>query len=157
MTTCPVCGKEIGDEKFCPNCGSAIKNENKETDNLSTNDNNSNDNDNDNNIKYCTNCCSEIDFNAEICPKCGVRQTSSTIGKSDKSEVLALVLSLILPGLGHFYLGLPKKGIIILICAIIGVFLLFIPYVIVLIYAIYDSYKSAMALANGETVEDKLF
>lgn len=147
MVNCPVCGKEINDEKFCPNCGSAINNENIEHDNSLNN----------NDSKYCSNCGSKIDFKAEICPKCGVRQTSHTFNSSEKNEILAIILSFFIPGLGHFYLGLPKKGIIILIIAVVGIFFFFVPYIIIWIYGMYDSYKSAVALSQGQTVEDKLF
>ena len=179
MVNCPVCGKEVENEKFCPNCGSAVPSENKQDDSSSNSQNTkycSNcgceidaraelcpkcgvKQDNvgvENTTKYCSNCGSEIDFKAEICPKCGVRQTSAGTS-SDKNEILALILSFILPGLGHFYLGLPKKGAILLVLAIIGVFLFVFPYLIVLVYTMYDAYKSATLLAQGQHVEDKLF
>jgi len=55
-------------------------------------------------------------------------------GKKLKSPILALILSII-PGLGHFYLGQTKKGIIILLT-----FWLIAPY----IYGFIDSYKLAI-------------
>lgn len=173
MVNCPTCGKEVNDEKFCPNCGSAI------TSAPSTSSQNTKFcsncgseidvqaelcpkcgvkqtlNSNAKTSKYCSNCGSEIDFNAEICPKCGVRQISAS-ASGDKNEVLALVLSFVLPGLGHIYLGLTKKGLIIMVIAIVGVFFFLIPYLIAWVYGMYDSYQCAVALSQGQHVEDKL-
>ena len=147
MAFCPVCGKEVGNEKFCSNCGSAIEND----DAPSYNPQNS---------KFCSNCGSQIDVKAEICPKCGVRQSSSI--SSEKNVWIAVLLSLLIVGLGHFYLELPKKGALflimtiiswVLIAAVIGIVL----YPLVIIYGIYDVYRSAIALSEGKQVEDTLF
>lgn len=147
MAICPVCGKEVGNEKFCSNCGSAIEN-----DDASSYDSQ--------NSKFFSNCGSQIDFKAEICPKCGVRQSLSI--SSEKNVWIAVLLSLLIVGLGHFYLGLPKKGALflimtiiswVLIAAVIGIVL----YPLVIIYGIYDVYRSAIALSEGKQVEDTLF
>ena len=178
MAICSVCGKEVTNEKFCPNCGSAI-----DKDNSSSNDNNKfctncgseidakaeicpkcgvKQHSAEKTTKFCTNCGSEIDAKAEICPKCGVRQTSVFGSDSEKSVVLAIVLSLLMVGLGHFYLGLPKKGLLLIIITIVCWMLIFavigiILYPLVIIYGIYDVYKSAEAISQGQYVEDKLF
>ena len=180
MTICPVCGKEVGNEKFCSNCGSAIGND----DNSSGNPQNSkfctncgsqidimaeicpkcgvkqNSQGAVKDTKYCTNCGSEINFKAELCPNCGVRQTSSV--SSEKNVWVAVLLSLLIVGLGHFYLGLPKKGALLLIItviswALIAVAIGIVLYPLVLIYGIYDVYQSAIALSEGRHVEDSLF
>ena len=156
---CPKCGFDThGDgntqnTKFCVNCGAKIDinaeicpkcgvRQNQERRNMTE--------------KHCVNCGSLIDVRAEICPKCGVRQMSQT--QSDKSTFITLVLSFILPGLGHFYLGLTKKGIILLILGLLlspsflyGIGLV---YLIVWGYGLYDSYKQSEALSRGENVED---
>ena len=67
---------------------------------------------------------------------------------NQKSEVLALILSLIIPGVGEMYDGKIGKGVIILILAIISsalIFVLigFILYPIVWIYSMIDSYNLA--------------
>lgn len=172
MVICPTCGKEVDNEKFCPNCGSAISEQNNSSNTkFCTNCGEEIDsraelcpkcgvkqnlNNNIKTTKYCSNCGDEIDYNAEICPKCGVRQMSRS-ASSEKNEVLALVLSFLLPGLGHIYLGLTRKGLTLLIIAIVGAFLLFIPYIIAWVYGMYDSYQCAIALSEGRPVEDKLF
>ena len=112
--------------------------------------------------KFCANCGAEIDIKAEICPKCGVRQSNINSQSSDKNVWVALVLSLLVVGLGHFYLGLPKKAIMLIVLTIVCWILIFffigiILYPLMLIYGVYDVYKSANAMANGEYVEDKLF
>ncbi len=68
--------------------------------------------------KFCTNCGGEIDYRAEICPKCGVRQPLSTaMTSSVKSKVAAGLFAILLGGLGihKFYLGRIGWGIIYLI------------------------------------------
>ncbi len=135
---CINCGSKIDfNAEICPKCGvrQNIASLNKST-------------------KHCTNCGSEIDIKAEICPRCGVRQISSTSASSDKSKAIALVLSFILPGLGHFYLGLSKKGIILLVMGLLTSLTWFyqigLIYLIVWGYALYDSYKQADALLRGK-------
>lgn len=151
MVNCPVCGREVDGKKFCPNCGSAVMEEEKPVDSQSKTE-----------TKYCSNCGAEIDIKAEICPKCGVRQSNINSQSSDKNVWVALVLSLLVVGLGHFYLGLPKKAIMLIVLTIVCWILIFffigiILYPLMLIYGVYDAYKSANAMANGEYVEDKLF
>ncbi|SDK21704.1 sugar ABC transporter permease [Sediminibacillus albus] len=64
-----------------------------------------------------------------------------------KRTWIAVLLSVIFPGFGHFYLGQPKKGVILvladiisilLMSVIVGAFLLPIVY----IYGIIDSYRA---------------
>ena len=102
MAFCPSCGSEVGNAKFCQNCGSAIEQNSSP------------------NSKFCSNCGSEIDYKAEICPKCGVRQVSVSSQSSEKNVWVAVLLSLLIVGLGQFYLGLPKKGALLLILTIIS-------------------------------------
>ena len=181
MVNCPVCGSEASDEKFCQNCGSAIGKQNVSSNNQNTKFCTNCGSEIDVNAelcpkcgvkqsvnqttpqtKYCSNCGSEIDFKAEICPKCGVRQSGVTGNSSDKNVWVAVLLSLLLVGLGHFYLGLPKKGAMLLIITIVCFILIvafigLILYPLVLIYGVYDVYVSAVALSEGKYVEDKLF
>lgn len=145
MAFCQNCGNDVGDAKFCSKCGTNISPENNVV----------------KNTKYCSNCASEIDIKAEMCPKCGVRQMTSQ-QSSDKNVWVAVLLSLLIVGLGHFYLGLPKKGALFLILTIvcwilIAVFIGIILYPLILIYGVYDVYKSAVAISEGKHVEDELF
>tara|TARA_B110000438_G_scaffold156518_2_gene150113 strand:+ start:91 stop:411 length:321 start_codon:yes stop_codon:yes gene_type:complete len=69
--------------------------------------------------KYCVTCGETININAEICPKCGVRQmpVPENINASPKSFVAALILVVLLGGLGvhRFYVGKPGTGILIIL------------------------------------------
>lgn len=67
--------------------------------------------------KYCSNCGAQIDANAEICPKCGVRQPGTNPPR--RNRIVAAVFALLLGGLGihKFYLGKVGWGIVyILFC-----------------------------------------
>lgn len=65
---------------------------------------------------FCRSCGEIIKQEAEICPKCGVRQTkpSSSHGKKDKAT--AGILAILLGGIGahKFYLGETGLGILYL-------------------------------------------
>lgn len=151
--TCPNCGHKIDDGmKFCRNCGYNIgqKHENvKQT-------------------KFCTNCGAELSEDAKFCPECGISPTeqptysqTQSLVKTNKSPLLAVLLSFFLPGLGQAYLGLFKKGIILFIIAMIGGFLMsvFIGYIFYLIawgYGMYDGYNSAEKMNKDIKVEDKI-
>lgn len=96
--------------------------------------------------KFCSNCGAEIDKNAEICPKCGVRIKAPP---STKNPVLAAILSFLCAGLGQIYNREIGKGIIFISIELISLIimgiaplllLLFIPF---WFYAIYDAYKVA--------------
>ena len=56
--------------------------------------------------KYCPECGKIIKRSAEICPKCGTRQTGGG-GSSGKSRTTAALLALFLGGIGihRFYIG----------------------------------------------------
>jgi TM2 domain-containing membrane protein YozV len=115
--------------------------------------------------KYCTNCGAEIDEKAEICPKCGVRQAepgayretrTNQGGYQQKNPVLALILSLIIVGVGQVYNGQIVKGIIFFLAALIlgltgiGLIISFIIW----LYAMYDAYTIAQRINDGEIVGD---
>ena len=78
--------------------------------------------------KYCFECGAVIRANAEICPKCGVRQPM--INQSSKNKVVAGLLAIFLGGVGvhKFYLGKIGQGVLyLLFCwtfipAVIGFF-----------------------------------
>jgi TM2 domain-containing membrane protein YozV len=72
--------------------------------------------------KFCSECGEIINAKAEICPKCGVRQSPPpsllSVGLSDKkSKVVAALLAIFLGGLGihKFYLGQNLQGVIYLL------------------------------------------
>lgn len=71
------------------------------------------------NEKYCAECGAVIRKAAEICPKCGVRQSFAGTGMSPSghSRVAAAIFALLLGGLGvhKFYLGKAGQGILYLL------------------------------------------
>lgn len=153
MKTCPKCGSEVIDEaKFCKNCGSEIIQEQNES----------------NQTKFCSKCGFEMDINTKFCPQCGMSTTAQPVAgqpqgvvNSNKSPILGAILSFLIIGLGQVYLGLTKKGIILFVLAIVSGFLmlLFVGYILwllVWLYAIYDGYNSANKMNNGIAVEDTL-
>ncbi|NTW55124.1 MAG: NINE protein [Chlorobaculum sp.] len=72
--------------------------------------------------KFCKDCGAIISSKAEICPKCGVRQTSSfgdiaSVAPNGKSKLAAALFAIFLGGLGihKFYLGQVGWGIVYII------------------------------------------
>lgn len=116
---------------------------------------------------YCPNCGKIIPDGGRYCPDCGFDVSAgSPVSRSEgsgytntnlnaammmnkKSEGLTLLLSFLITGLGHIYVGQTSKGVALLVAAILcwGLGLLFLfPFVIVFIlwiYGMYDSYKLA--------------
>jgi TM2 domain-containing membrane protein YozV len=68
------------------------------------------------NESFCRDCGSVINAQAEICPKCGVRQKQPVLATS-RSRTTAAIFALFLGGLGahHFYLGHGGLGILYLL------------------------------------------
>lgn len=68
--------------------------------------------------QFCSSCGEIIKEEAEVCPECGVGQSTPS-SSSDKDRTTAAIFALILGGLGahHFYLGNTGRGIIYLIFA----------------------------------------
>ncbi|WHI46904.1 NINE protein [Microbulbifer sp. JMSA004] len=68
--------------------------------------------------KFCSDCGENIKERAEICPKCGVRQSArSGLAPNGKSKVAAALLAFFLGGFGvhKFYLGQVGLGILYLV------------------------------------------
>ena len=147
---CSNCGAEISiNAVACPKCGAGVSRNNQSQQQANTK-------------KFCSNCGSEVNINAVVCTKCGASITGNAGISGEKSVGLSALLSIIFPGLGHFYIGLNHKGLIFLIVYIISIPLIFLIIGIVLaiaiwIWALVDVIKSTEALNAGEQVEDKLF
>ncbi len=66
--------------------------------------------------KFCFSCGDVIKKQAEICPKCGVRQMPPPSPISDERKLVGGILAIVLGGLGihKFYLGDTGMGILFL-------------------------------------------
>ncbi len=72
--------------------------------------------------KFCSDCGAVIKARAEICPKCGIRQTALHDGltasaPNGKSKLAAGLLAILLGGIGihKFYLGKIGIGVVFLL------------------------------------------
>ena len=122
-------------------------------------------------MKSCKNCGLEIEDDDKFCKNCGSEiiddnseesnQRSNVVVKTEKSPILAAILSFLIVGVGQIYLGLTKKGIILFFAAMVsGILTLlligWILWLIVWLYSIYDAYNSANKINAGISVEDTL-
>ncbi len=82
------------------------------------------------NEKYCSECGAIIRANAEICPKCGVRQMPppfnvnlGPVTPGGRSRIAAAIFAILLGSLGihKFYLGLTGWGIVYLLFCWTGI------------------------------------
>ena len=108
-------------------------------------------------MAFCRTCGSEILADAEICPKCGVRQKPN----EQKSPAIAAILSFIWVGLGQIYNGQLGKGLLFIVLQIANCFLFafvigLITFPAFWIYGIYDAYTTAEKINKGEEVSKKL-
>ena len=144
INICPSCGSEIAENsKFCANCGA-------ETTVVEVNK-----------TKFCPKCGFKMDDGLNFCPNCENSTNVVSAVRSDKSPALAAILSFFIVGLGQIYLGLTKKGILLLVGAIISgvlmlIFIGWILWLIIWIYSIYDAYISAQKINSGIVVEDTI-
>ena len=133
INICPQCRQKSVNENYCPTCGFKLNP----------------------NVRTCTSCGSQIDAGAQVCAACGARVPY-------KSPIIALVLSLLFPGLGQLYNGQTNKGITLIIAYVVFWILSLILIGIILailiwLYGMYDAFTSANALNNGEILEDRIF
>ena len=112
---------------------------------------------------FCQNCGKEIPDDATFCTHCGskggknpnVDKTQKTL-TNNKNMIVALVISFFLVGLGIFYAGNKKKGIILFIVGLIfyilggGIAIFAVIGLLIWAYALYETYNE-VKIANGET------
>lgn len=105
---------------------------------------------------FCTSCGEIIKEQAEICPKCGVRQKDAPRQVAqEKNPGLAAVGSFLYTGIGQIYNGQIAKGILLMIVQFVNILLMFVvigffTFFIVWIYGIYDAYRTAEKINKGE-------
>lgn len=109
----------------------------------------------------CQNCKKETPA-GKFCENCGaVLQAPQTFQQppqeaaqaKNKNPILALILSLIICGVGQMYNGQVLKGIVLLAACLIMYFIFWGISFIIVIYAMYDAYTTAVKINNGEAVE----
>jgi TM2 domain-containing membrane protein YozV len=106
--------------------------------------------------KYCPECGAElINPDAEICPNCGGRLKPVSMLEQKKNPVIALILSIIVTGLGQVYNDQLAKGVVYFVIAIIcGLLILVLVGIILLpiwwIIGIVDAYKTAELINQGK-------
>jgi hypothetical protein len=73
---------------------------------------------------YCPNCGKELDFDDEYCPNCFVAVGSHAAAEEQAEAVKpsvpagAVLLSLIIPGMGGVLTGRPVAGVLILVMSV---------------------------------------
>ncbi len=106
---------------------------------------------------FCRNCGDVIDREAEICPSCGVRQRPPPKSSTDSAvedlleggnPFVAALLSAIFPGLGQIYNRELERGLAFVVVTILAalstlVFVGFLLFPAVWLFAIYDAYTRA--------------
>lgn len=101
--------------------------------------------------QFCKSCGQSLNENAEICPSCGVRQKTLV----QKNPGTAAILSFLWTGAGQIYNGQIGKGIALMVLQVfnalsMAVLIGFITFPIVWACAIYDAYKTAEKINNGD-------
>ena len=102
---------------------------------------------------FCEKCGSEVADGSRFCKNCGSRINPSANAsnrafnvKKDKNMITALIISFILPGMGIFYAGNKKKGIVLFIAGLIFAFMG--------ISGTYNEVRIANGEANPNLIED---
>jgi len=93
--------------------------------------------------KFCTTCGEKILKQAEICPKCGVRQPNAHKPEAAKKKdpVIAIIAGIFIPGLGQIYTDQSFGKAALIFCTAI--------FILPWLYGIYDAYKEPKRI-NGE-------
>lgn len=90
---------------------------------------------------YCQKCGAKLSDNAAFCDQCGVKvgepgvdsgsidREMASIIINKKSEALALILSLLIPGLGEIYVGKIRYGVFAFVIWIAAITALVLCYV----------------------------
>ena len=180
MVICPDCGKEVPKDKFCKNCGAYIANveEVKSVESMKTETLLDSAVSQDakpvparqvDKVNFCYNCGAELTGDFKFCPECGqdlnakaIKPAKTVTSSGEKNILLAIILSVLLPGLGQIYLGLDNKGAIFLIAYVISAILIllligFLLCAVIWIWALIDTIISTNTVNRGEEVKDKLF
>ena len=107
--------------------------------------------------RYCQNCGTEVPDNiTDTCPKCG--KPVEVPADKTKSEFYAVILSLVIPGLGQAYCGALLKAIgfllaftcVLSLFTIFNIFIFFYLTPIVWLIGMADAYLTADGMNTGK-------
>lgn len=114
---------------------------------------------------FCHQCGASISRWSSVCASCGapVNQTFEytyekkpidsslhSLYEGRKNPVLAAIASLLWTGMGQVYNGNLLRGLGFLFGALIGSIILIYPGILIWLYGIYDAYRTAKQMNDGE-------
>ncbi len=83
-----------------------------------------------------------------LCPSCR-KWEESALPPPHKNVHAAVVLSFFFPGFGQVYNGQYKKGLLVLVATISGLYLFLVPGLVILCAGVYDAYRTALRQNAG--------
>jgi TM2 domain-containing membrane protein YozV len=94
---------------------------------------------------HCIHCGNPANDNSRFCQECGKPIPVEINEKSGKSPIIAIILSMLIVGLGQFYNGQTIKGIFMLALGIVFALLSAgILWFVVALWSAVDAYNYAM-------------
>jgi TM2 domain-containing membrane protein YozV len=111
-------------------------------------------------VAFCPNCGTKVPDDAQFCPNCAAAlQPQAAVsapvaqGTRQTNTLVAVVLSVILSGLGQLYLGVRKRGLIFLVIGIVLIVWFTVIgvgdiYPLFWAYGIYDTLKIAARVSG---------
>ena len=127
-------------------------------------------------MAFCENCGNPLGENTTYCESCGakvgnadpaiatsisgnqrtvpVQTDQETARVQKKNPLIALILSLIITGVGQIYNGQVRKGVILLVVFFIVIIIFWPLALIVWLFGMYDAYATAGKINNGDRITD---
>jgi TM2 domain-containing membrane protein YozV len=114
-------------------------------------------------VAFCPNCGNKVPDDAQFCPNCAAAlqpQTAAPAGQTPvvqsmgrTNTLVAVVLSVILSGLGQLYLGVRKRGLVFVVVGVILIVWFAVMgvgdiYPLFWAYGIYDTLKIAARVSG---------
>jgi len=100
--------------------------------------------------RFCSGCGARMDGKSPAGYPGYGGYSAPVPAREQKSTLIAGACSLVLPGLGQVYNGETAKGFALFIMTCVGLVILFVPGLIVWLYAMYNAYKTAGKMNTGE-------
>ena len=99
---------------------------------------------------FCPKCGKQIEVTDQFCPSCGCSISNASaqdfaptrVSAPTKNVAVALILSVIIPGLGQIYCGKVLKGILFLVISVFFLVGFSLIGLVIWIFNIYDTYKT---------------